>query len=146
MSRMIKKAGIVAMVILMVLSGSAWAGWFTFEPNLVLLDGTHVSVTLEDIAKEDGYLNEGDMEQANKLVKDSKIFIIKTGKDLTRVKFLDYKEVNDGNIYVEVKTESGNKLWAKMSDLACEQEGKKKNITRQDLLKGEFATLSKAVQ
>ena len=146
MSRMIKRAGVVTMVILMVLIGSAWAGWFTFEPNLVLLDGTHVSVTLEDITKEDGYLKEGDMEKANQLVKDSKIFIIKTGKDLTRVKFLDYKEVNDGNIYVEVKTESGNKLWAKMSDLACEQDGKKKNITKQDLLKGEFAILSKAVQ
>ena len=98
MSRMIKRAGVVTMVILMVLIGSAWAGWFTFEPNLVLLDGTHVSVTLEDITKEDGYLKEGDMEQANQLVKDSKIFI------------------------------------------------KKKNITKQDLLKGEFAILSKAVQ
>ncbi len=146
MSRMIKKAGIVAMVLLMVCGGSAWAGWFTFEPNLLLLDGTHVSVTLEDIAKEDAYLKEGDMEHANKLVKDSKIFIIKAGKDLTRVKFLGYQEEKDGNIYVEVKDESGSKLWAKMSGLACEQDGKKKNITKEDLLKGEFAPLSEAVQ
>lgn len=141
-----KKAGIFTMVLLMVLSGSAWAGWFTFEPNMVLLDGTHVSVTLEDIAKGDAYLKEGDMEQVKKLVKDSKIFIIKTGKDLTRVKFLGYEEEKDGNIYVEVKDESGSKLWAKMSGLACEQDGKKKKITKEDLLKGEFAPLSEAVK
>ena len=146
MSRMIKKAGIVTMVLLMVLGGSAWAGWFTFEPNMVLLDGTHVSVTLEDITKEDAYLKKGDMEQPNQLVKDSKIFIIKTGKDLTRVKFLGYEEEKDGNIYVEVKDESGSRLWAKMSGLACEQDGKKKNISKDDLLKGEFAPLSEAVQ
>lgn len=146
MSKMIKKAGIVTMVLLMVLSGSAWAGWFTFEPNMVLLDGTRVSVILEDIEKDDAYLEKGDMEHANQLVNDNKIFVIKTGRDLTRVKFLDYKEKDDGNIYVEVKDESGNKLWSKMSGLACDQDGKKKNITKQDLLKGEFAPLSEAVQ
>ena len=146
MSRMIKKAGIVSTVILMVLSGSAWAGWFTFEPNMLLMDGTHVAVSLEDIAKEDTYLKEGNIEQANQLVKDSKIFIIKAGKDLTRVKFLGYEEEKDGNIYVEVKDESGSKLWAKMSGLAIEQDGKKKNITKQDLLKGEFGTLSEDIQ
>lgn len=146
MSKMIKKAGIVTMVLLMVLSGSAWAGWFTFEPNMVLLDGTRVSVILEDIEKDDAYLEKGDMEHANQLVNDNKIFVIKTGRDLTRVKFLDYKEKDDGNIYVVVKDESGNKLWSKMSGLACDQDGKKKNITKQDLLKGEFAALSEAVQ
>lgn len=148
MSRMIKKAAIVTMVLLMASVESAWAGWFSFEPNLVLLDGTHVSVSLEDIVKEDAYLKEGDMEHVNKLVKDSKIFVIKTGRDLTRVKFLGYQEKEDGNIYVEVKNESGTKLWVKMSDLACDcdQSGNKRNITKQDLLKGEFATLSKATQ
>lgn len=146
MSKMIKKAGIVTMVLLMVLSGSAWAGWFTFEPNMVLLDGTRVSVILEDIEKDETYLEKGDMEHANQLVNDNKIFVIKTGRDLTRVKFLDYKEKDDGNIYVEVKDESGNKLWTKMSGLAHDQDGKKKNITKQDLLKGEFAPLSEAVQ
>jgi len=143
---MIKKAGIVTMVLLLVLSGSAWAGWFTFEPNMVLLDGTRVSVILEDIEKDDAYLEKGDMEHANQLVNDNKIFVIKTGRDLTRVKFLDYKEKDDGNIYVVVKDESGNKLWSKMSGLACDQDGRKKNITKQDLLKGEFAPLSEAVQ
>ena len=134
------------MVLLMVLSGSAWAGWFSFEPNMVLLDGTRVSVIFEDIEKDDAYLEKGDMEHANQLVNDNKIFVIKTGRDLTRVKFLDYKEKDDGNIYVEVKDESGNKLWSKMSGLACDQDGKKKNITKQDLLKGEFVPLSEAVQ
>ncbi|MBT8334674.1 MAG: hypothetical protein KJP19_09595 [Deltaproteobacteria bacterium] len=143
---MIKKAGIVTTVLLMILSGSAWAGWFTFEPNMVLLDGTRVSVILEDIEKDDAYLEKGDMERANQLVNDNKIFVIKTGRDLTRVKFLDYKEKGDGNIYVEVKDESGNKLWSKMSGLARDPDGKKKNITKQDLLKGEFAPLSEAVQ
>ncbi len=146
MSKMIKKAGIVTMVLLMVLSGSAWAGWFTFEPNMVLLDGTRVSVVLEDIEKDDTYLEKGDMEHANQLVNDNKIFVIKTGRDLTRVKFLNYMEKDEGNIYVEVKDESGNKLWSKMSGLACNQDGKKKNITKQDLLKGEFLPLSEAVQ
>lgn len=146
MSKMSKKAGIVTMVLLMVLSGSAWAGWFTFEPNMVLLDGTRVSVILEEIEKDDAYLKKGDMEQANQLVNDNKIFVIKTGRDLTRVKFLDYKEKDDGNIYVEVKDESGNKLWSKMSGLARDQDGKKMNITKEDLLKGEFAPLSEAVQ
>lgn len=146
MSKMIKKAGIVAMVLLIILSGSAWAGWFTFEPNMVLLDGTRVSVNLEDIEKDHTYLEKGDMKLANQLVNDNKIFVIKTGRDLTRVKFLDYKEKDDGNIYVEVKDESGNKLWSKMSGLACDQDGKKKNITKQDLLKGEFAPLSEAVK
>ena len=146
MRKMIKKAGGVTMVILMVFSGSAWAGWFSFEPNMLLLDGTRVALKLEDIEKEVAFLQKGDMEHANQLINDNKIFIIKTGKDLTRVKFLDYKEENDGNIYVEVKDESGSKLWAKMSGLACEQDGKKKNITKEDLLKGEFAPLSKDVQ
>jgi len=146
MSKMIKKAGIVTMVLLMVFSGSAWAGWFTFEPNMILLDGTRVALNVDDIEKEDAYLGKGDMEHANQLINDNKIFIIKTGKDLTRVKFLGYKEANDGNIYVEVKDESGSKLWAKMNGLACEQDGKKKNITKQDLLKGEFAPLSEAAQ
>lgn len=146
MSRMIKKAGIVTMVLLMVLSGSAWAGWFTFEPNMVLLDGTRVAVTLEDLEKDHTYLEKGDMEHANQLVNDNKIFVIKAGRDLTRVKFLDYQEKGDGNIYVEVKDESGNKLWSKMNGLACDQDGQKKNITKQDLLKGEFAPLSEAIQ
>jgi len=146
MSKMIKKAGIVTMVLLMVLSGSAWAGWFTFEPNMVLLDGTRVAMNLEDIEKAGAYLEKGDMEQANQLVKDNKVFVIKTGRDLTRVKFLDYKEEDDGNIYIEVKDESGNKLWAEMSGLACNQDGKKENITKQDLLKGEFVPLSEAIQ
>jgi hypothetical protein len=146
MSKMMKRAGIVTMVLLMVFSGSAWAGWFTFEPNMVLLDGTRVSVILEDIKKDYAYLEKGDTEHANQLVNDSKIFVIKTGRDLIRVKFLNYKEEDDGNIYVEVKTESGNKLWANMNSLACDQDGKKKSITKQDLLKGEFAPLSEAVQ
>ena len=136
MSKMIQKAGIITVVLLMALSGSAWAGWFTFEPNMVLLDGTRVAINLEDIEKEGAYLEKGDMEHANQLVKDNKVFIIKTGRDLTRVEFLDYKEKDDGNIYVEVKDESGNKLWTKMSGLARDQGGKKQNITKQDLLKG----------
>ena len=134
------------MVLLMVLSGSAWAGWFTFEPNMVLLDGTHVSVLLEDIVKEGAYLEKGDNEQANQLVNDSKVFVIKTGRDLTRVKYLDFKEEADGNIYVEVKDQSGNKLWAKIDGLACNQDGNKRNITKQDLLKGEFAPLPEDIQ
>jgi hypothetical protein len=146
MSKMIQRAGIVAMVLLMASSGSAWAGWFTFEPNMILLDGTRVALNVEDIEKEDAYLEKGDMEHANQLVKDNKVFVIKNGRDLTRVKFLDYKEGDDGNIYIEVKNESGTKLWAKMNGLACDQNGEKKNITKQDVLKGEFPTLSEAVQ
>lgn len=146
MSKMIKTPGILTVVLLMILSGSAWAGWFSFEPDMVLLDGTRVGVNLEDIELEEAYLVKGDMPHANQLIQDNKVFIIKTGRDLTRVKFLGYKEEKDGNIYVEVKDESGNKLWTKMSGLACEQDGKKKNITQEDLHKGEFAPLSKDIQ
>jgi tRNA U34 2-thiouridine synthase MnmA/TrmU len=146
MSKMIKKTVVITMVFLMILSGSAWAGWFSFEPNMLLLDGTRVALKLEDIEKEVAYLQKGDMEHADQLVNDNKVFVIKTGRDLTRVKFLDYKEENDGNTYIEVKDESGNKLWAEMSGLACELDGKKQNITKQELLKGEFTPLSETIQ
>ena len=146
MSKMSKKAVVITMVLLMVLSGSAWAGWFSFEPNMLLLDGTRVALKLEDIEKEVAFLQKGDMEHADQLVNDNKVFVIKTGRDLTRVKFLDYKEENDGNTYIEVKDESGNKYWAEMSGLACELDGKKENITKQELLKGEFKPLSETIQ
>ena len=146
MVEIIKKSSIITMA-LMILGGSAWGGWFTFEPNLILLDGTAVALDLEDIRKENAYLEKGDMEKANQLVKDERIYIIKTGRDQTRVKFLDYEE-HDGSLFVKVKDESGTKLWANITGLACEceKEGKQRKVTKQDVVKGKFEPLAKVAQ
>jgi hypothetical protein len=134
-------------MVLMILGGNAWAGWFSFEPNMVLKDGTHVALSFGDIEKENAYLRKGDTAKAEQLVNDEKVYIIKTGRDQTRVKFLDYKEHN-GSIFVHVKDESGTKLWANLSGLTCEcdQAGKPREVTKKDVLKGKFAPLSKVTQ
>ena len=142
MSGISKKLGFVFMV-LIVFGGSAWGGWFTFEPNIILLDGTAVALELKDIEKGSAYIEKGDMVQANKLIKDSKVHIVKAGKDQTRVVYLGYEEY-EGSIFVRVKDESGNKLWANMIGLACECEGQgeQRNITKQDVIKENFKSLS----
>lgn len=141
MSGISKKIGFIFMV-LIVFGGSAWGGWFTFEPNIILLDGTAVALDLKDIEKKSAYIEKGDMAQANQLIKDSKVHIIQTGKDQTRVEYLGYEEY-EGSIFVRVKDESGNKLWANMIGLACEgQGGKQRNITKQDVIKENFKPLS----
>jgi len=142
MSGIIKKIGCI-FTVLIIFGGSAWGGWFTFAPNIILLDGASVALELTDIEKESAYMQKGDMAQANQLIKDSKVHIIKSGKSQTRVEYVGYEE-SKGNIFVRVKDESGNKLWANMIGLACECEGqgKQRNITRQDVIKKNFKPLS----
>jgi len=144
MNGIFKKAGLVFMV-LIIFGGNAWGGWFSFEPNIILLDGAAVGLELTDIEKESAYIEKGDMAQANQLIKDSKVHIIKSGKSQDRVEYVGYEE-HEGSIFVRVKDESGNKLWANMLGLACEcegQGGKPRNITKQDLIKKNLKPLSK---
>ncbi len=145
MSGISKKIGFVFMVLIIIGgTGSAWGGWFTFEPNIILLDGTSVALELTDIGKETAFIEKGDMAQANELKKYNKVHVIKSGKDQTRVEYVGYEEY-EGSIFVRVKDESGNKLWANMIGLACEcegQGGKQRNITKQDVIKENFKPLS----
>jgi len=147
MSGITKKIGFVFMV-LIIFGGSAWGGWFTFEPNIILLDGTAVGLELTDIKKESAYTEKGDTAQAKQLIKDSKVHIIKSGESQYRVEYVDYEE-SEGSLFVRVKDESGNKLWANMIGLACECEGKggeQRNITKQDVIKNNFKPLSKVTR
>ena len=140
MNGILKKIGFVVMV-LIVFGGSAWGGWFSFEPNVILLDGTSVAMELEDIEKECAYIKKGDMEKANNLIKYSKVHIIKDGKSQTRVEYVEYEE-HEGSIFIRVKNESGSKLWTNMTGLACKgKDGKQRNVTKQDVIKGEFEPL-----
>ena len=142
MSGIIKKTVFVFMVVV-VFGSNAWGGWFSFEPNVLLIDGSPVALKLEDIQKESSYIEKGDLAQAKQLIEDEKVYIIKAGKDFTRVKYDTYVE-NEGGIFVRVKDESGTKLWVNMLGLACEgEDGKERLVTKLDLDKGKFKPLSK---
>ena len=135
------KQTVFVFTVLTIFGGSAWGGWFSFEPNLMLLDGTAVARYLEDIAEENAYLEKGDTEHANQLISDEKVYRIKIGQDQTRVKYLEYKE-HEGSIFIHVQDESGTKVWANMVGLACVgKDGKERQLTKQDLDKGEFEPL-----
>lgn len=132
--------------VFVVLAGSSWAGWFSFEPNIVILDGTPVSVKLENIAMETAYLDKGDTANADQLVQEEKVYRIKRGKDMTRVEYIKH-EKDQGHYYVMVQDESGSKLWADMKGLACvDQEGETRQITEQDLASESFLPLPETVQ
>ena len=86
------------------------------------------------------------MAQADQIIKDEKVYIINAGKDQTRVIYVGYEEY-EGNIFVRVKNESGTKIWTTIKGLACEEKnGKTRNITKQDLIKGEFLLLAKVTK
>ena len=146
MREIVKKIGMMIMA-LMILAGPAWGGWFSFEPNLVLNDGAAVALNLEDAEKVSTYLEKGDMEHTNQLVNDKRVFLIKTGRDLTRVEFLDYEE-HGGSYFLKVKDESGNELWANINGLACEcdQSGTPRKVTKEDVVKGKFSPLSESTK
>jgi len=143
MNGITQKIGFVFMV-LIVFGGSAWGGWFSFEPNMILLNGSAVAMDLKDLQKQNAYIEKGDIAKATQLIKDSKVHIVKSGKSQDRVEYVEYEEY-EGSIFVRVKDESGNKLWANMIGLACECEGKGKqrNIIKQDLIKEKFEPLAK---
>ena len=132
--------------VLAVLAGNTWAGWFSFEPNIVILDGTAVSVNLKDIEEETVLLEKGEEKQADQLIKDEKVYLIHRGKDMTRVKYVKH-EKGQGHFFVMVQDESGSKLWANMTGLACvDKDGEPRALTEQDLDTGSFAPLPKTVQ
>ncbi len=141
MSGMIKKSVFVSVVV-MALVGNAWGGWFSFEPNILLLDGTHVAWELEDIQKETAFRVKGDIAKADQLIRDEKVLIIESQKYDTRVKYVKYME-QDNNVFVFVKDESGTKMWANMASLVCQGiGGSKRPVSKEDLAKGEFMPLA----
>ena len=140
MSKM-NKMGVFVFMILVFFAGSVWGGWFSFEPNLVLQDGTAVGRYLEDIEAENEYLAKGDKQHSDELVSDQKVYFIKADQDQTRVEYLDYKE-HQGGIFIHVKDETGTKVWTNMAGLAClGPDGKQKQLTKEDVKKGDFKPL-----
>ncbi|WDP87836.1 MAG: hypothetical protein HUN05_24095 [Desulfobacter sp.] len=118
MSGMIKKTTFVSVVV-MALVGNAWGGWFSFEPNIHILDGTSVDRELEDIQKETVYKKNGNTAQVDQLMRDAKVLIIDSQKYETRVEYVKHKE-EDQSVFVLVKDESGTQMWANMLGLACQ--------------------------
>ncbi len=145
MGGMIKRI-ILGAFVLGFLAGNTWAGWFSFEPNIVILDGTAVAVNLEDIEEETAFLEKGAAEQADQLIKEEKVYLIQRGKDMTRVKYVKH-EKDRGHFFVMVQDESGSKLWANMAGLACvDKGGKPRPLTEKDLDSGSLEPLPETVQ
>ena len=140
MNRVIR-AAVFALMALIVFGGNAWGGWFSFEPNLKLRDGTPVARYLEDLEAEIDYLAKGDTAQADQLLNDQKVYVIKEGQDMTRVEFKGYEE-HQGKIFIQVQDESGTKVWASITGLASvDPSGQEKELTKQDVEKGDFKPL-----
>lgn len=145
MREIIKKT-VFVFIIVIALGGSAWGGWFSFEPNVVILDGTPVARELEDIQKETLYQEKGDVAGEQQLIADLKVSIVKNENKGTPVKYVSYEE-HEGRIFVRIEDESGSKLWANMLGIAFEgQDGKERRVTKLDLEKGEFGPLSNAAR
>ena len=141
MNEMIKNA-VFVFVVVMVLAGNAWSGWFSFEPNILLLDGTSVAREFEDIHKATMHREKGNTTEIDQLIRDTKILIIEGQKYDTRVEYIKHKEV-DNSVFVLVEDESGTKMWANMIGLVCQgADGKKRPVNKEDLNKGEFTPLS----
>lgn len=141
MIRTVKNSALVSMLLIMLV-GNAWGGWFSFEPNILILDGTSVARELKDIQKETAYRGKGDTAQIDQLIKDSRVLIITGQKYETRVEYVKHKE-QGANVFVLVKDESGSKMWANMLGLACKgTDGNERPVSKKDLAKGEFEPLS----
>ncbi len=138
---MIKKSVFVFGVVIAIV-GNAWGGWFSFEPNILLLDGTSVARELKDIQKEHEYREKGDTDQIDQLIRDAKVLIIEGQKYETRVEYVKHKE-HGNRVFVLVKDESGSKMWANMLGLAClGTDGNERAVRKEDLAKGKFVPLS----
>ena len=119
---------------------------FHLSRILSILDGTAVAVNLEDIEEETAFLEKGAAEQADQLVKEEKVYLIQRGRDMTRVKYVKH-EKDQGHFFVMVQDESGSKLWANMTGLACvDKGGKPRPLTEKDLDSGSFEPLPETVQ
>lgn len=141
MNQMVKRS-VFTFVLVTALVGNAWGGWFSFEPNILLLDGTSVARELEDLQKESAYRAKGDTAQVEQLIRDAKVFIIEKKKYDNRVEYVKHKEDGD-SVFVLVEDESGSKMWANMVGLACRaSDGSERPVSKTDLDKGEFRPLS----
>ncbi len=141
MRKMIK-ASVFVSVGMIMLAGSAWGGWFSFEPNILLLDGAYVARELEDLQKETEYREKGDAVHADELIRDAKVLLIDPKKYDNRVEYVKHTEQGT-RIFVLVKDESGTKMWANMLTLACQgSDGSERPVSKEDLAKGEFTPLS----
>ena len=141
MNGMVKKSFFVSVVV-MLMAGSSWGGWFSFEPNILLLDGTSVARELADIQQETTYRENGNTAQADQLIQDEKVLIIESQKYDTRVEYVKHKEMGN-NVFVLVADESGTKMWANMLGLACQgTDGSERPVSKEDLAKKKFAPLS----
>lgn len=137
------KSFVLGFFVLTVFAGNVWAGWFSFEPNILLLDGAYVARELEDLQKETEYRKKGDTIHADELIKDSRILIIDSQKYDNRVEFVKFTEQGN-NIFVLVKDESGTKMWSNMLTLACQgTDGSSRPVNKDDLTKGNLQPLTK---
>ncbi|THB76440.1 MAG: hypothetical protein D3926_17640 [Desulfobacteraceae bacterium] len=141
MGRIVKMSALVSLLFMM-LAGNVLGGWFSFEPNILLLDGAYVARELDDIQKENAFREKGDIAKADQLIQDERVLVIESQKHETRVEYVKHKE-KDNRIYVLVKDESGTKMWANMAGLVCQgANGSKRPVSKEDLAKGEFVLLS----
>lgn len=141
MGEMLKKS-VIASLIVMAFAGTAWGGWFSFEPNILLLDGTCVARELEDLQKETAFRETGDTVQADQLIRDAKVLVIESQKYDTRVEYIKHKEQGN-HVFVLVEDESGTKMWADMIGIACQgSNGNERPVSKEDLAKGKFTPLS----
>lgn len=125
------------------LVGTAWGGWFSFEPNIILTDGAYVARELEDLAKETEYIKTGNTANADEMIRDSRVLIIDSQKHENRVEFIEFTEQGE-NVFVLVQDESGTKMWANMVALVCQDsDGTQRPVAKEDLAKGEFPPLAK---
>ena len=141
MNGMVRRS-VFACIMVMGLAGSAWGGWFSFEPNILLLDGTSVARELEDLQQESAFRTNGDTARADQLIRDAKVFVIENQKYDNRVEYVKHKEDGD-SVFVLVEDESGSKMWANMLGLTCRgSDGSERPVSKTDLDKGEFRPLS----
>ena len=140
MNEMIKHLVMVSAAVA-VFAGNAWGGWFSFEPNILIRDGTSVARELEDIHKATVHREKGDTTEVDQLIRDTRILIIESQKHDTRVEYVKHKEL-DNKVFVLVEDESGTKMWAAMLGLACRgSDGGQRPVSKEDLDKGKFPPL-----
>ncbi len=117
---------------------NACGGWFLFEPEILLLNGTSVAREFEEILKPTVHREKGNATEINKLIRDTKILIIEDQKYDTRVEYVKRKEVGN-SIFVLAEDGSGTKMWTNILGLACQgADGNERSANKEDLNKGEF--------
>ncbi|HCY87419.1 MAG TPA: hypothetical protein DHV36_19960 [Desulfobacteraceae bacterium] len=136
------KRAVFVFLSMLLLAGNAWGGWFSFEPNIHVLDGTPVARELEDLEKAMDFKEKGDTAQVEQLIRDTRVLIVESEKYETKVEYIKYKE-HGNNVFVLVEDESGSKMWANMIGLACQgNDGQERPVSKADLDKGKLMPLA----